>query len=141
MIDLRNALSLAAVLECAMTAEDGSKTPPQLMINMDMTSVGLHVDAEAVLVSDKVRAELKAHRRGEGTTNDEKVNRWVHFLPGISAAGKLVFAVFIVYDRNFKSSQLRPVSETDCTFSYLGAARKKERVMAVVQPPWRSTQS
>lgn len=86
---------------------DGKKQHPFcLTFNLDMSSCGMREQVTAVFVSPRVHEWLKQQERSVACTEKQVANRFVHYVPLISAEGRLPVKVILLYDRSFTSATM-----------------------------------
>ena len=109
-MDIRNALSLAALFEMISTRKEGKQIAPELMANIDVSSLGLKAQKQAIYLTLGTRESLKEHARCPGVTQNSQLDRWVHFMPAICGDGELRCCIVIIRDESYQDCELVQVN-------------------------------
>ena len=96
-----NALALAAVMESAMGTSDGNAIPPQLIVNMDVSSMSLVSKEVPVFVTRKVKKELRTRGLNIGRVAKDEKERYGHLMTVVNAHGELLCTIVMLNDTNF----------------------------------------
>ena len=86
-----------------------SKLYCALVLNVDMCTIYLKYTPEGIILSAASREVLKQVHRAPAITIEQRQARTIGFMPTISAGGQMVCGVWIIKDRDLKTSSWAPV--------------------------------
>lgn len=92
-------------------AEKAGGISPELILNMDATTLHLAGTGGPIFVTKESLALLKELRRSPVGLRKQEKNRFAHLLTVINAAGQLVATVVAVFDNKYKGA---PTCELVC---------------------------
>lgn len=109
MLEPRNFLSLAALLQHLFSEESELKIEPETFLNLDETAFRLVEEAGQIRMTEATREELRQHCRAPAVTGDGVPDRYAYLIPVITASGHRLCTVVIVRDKNLPTMKLTKV--------------------------------
>ena len=108
-MDLRNSMSVSAIMGAIVNKEDGGFSSKTLL-NVDVTSVMLGVSSHSALVVPENTKELARNRLSATVTAAQTKERALSLMMCTSASGSLVTTIAIIKDSRFKKEALHKAS-------------------------------
>lgn len=81
--------------------QDDSPIDPRFLFNTDQSSFSLAPGKVKVYVDDESMEYAREHARAPACQQEQQPDRYAYWLPTISADGRLLCGVMIVYDNVF----------------------------------------
>ena len=97
-MDIRNAMSMAAVVGAVLGEKDDSFRP-ETLLNTHVTSAVLEDEEQTVLLGEGSRKKLAKERKSASRTGTSQKSRGVSLMSTTSAAGVSVCQIAIIKDR------------------------------------------
>ena len=110
--DVYSFLSAAAVAEALFQLPDGPCIPPELVFNIDGTTMKLVRSNHTALVTRKGVNKVHHKHRSVKVTESTEKGRFGHLFPVVSAAGHAACFVAVVHDRALSDVKLQLVRES-----------------------------
>ncbi len=105
-MDLRNALSLAAILKAHCT---DPKCRGEVIFNTDSTTLWLQSKRDPVWATPGIEMELKKHGRGISRVKDERGGQSIALIPTVTASGELLCVVVAIKNEEYHRPALYQV--------------------------------
>ena len=130
-MDLRNALSLAAVAG-ALYGDEEDAFSPALLFNTDATSLYLEDKIPKACVRTDSLAALKSERKSVGVTKDTNQRRTVSIIATTNAEGDLMSAIVVIKDSLVPKHQLEAVCMDTMGVDVILVVGCRERVLSAL---------